>query len=84
MGLSPDEAVPEKDTCTPTFMAALVPRDKTRKQPRGKSTHAWTTSHGTYLQAKGTNPPKKEERMPFAVTKEGLARFIGRQATFIL
>lgn len=36
--LSPDEAVLGKNTCTPTFMAALVPRDKIRKQSRGKFT----------------------------------------------
>ena len=84
MGLLPDEAVLEKDMCTPTFTAALVPRDKTQKQPRGKSTHARTTSCGTYLQAKGTKPPKKKERMPFAMTKKDLARVTGSQATFIL
>ena len=41
LGIYPQEAKIEKDTCTPMFIAALFTIDKTCKQPRCTSTDEW-------------------------------------------
>lgn len=69
----------EKDTCTPTFTAALVPRARPQKQPTGNPTQAWTNTMW-YKHRGKAQPPEKEERMPPAATKKGLARTPGSQA----
>ena len=38
LGIYPDEAIIQKDTCTPMFIAALFTIAKTRKQPKCPST----------------------------------------------
>ena len=41
LGIYPEKTLIQKDTCTPTFIAALFTRAKTRKQPKCPSTHEW-------------------------------------------
>ena len=41
LGIYPEETKIEKDTCTPTFTAALLTIARTRKQPRCPSTRDW-------------------------------------------
>ena len=41
LGIFPEEAISEKDTCTPVFMAALLTIARTQKQPRCLSTDEW-------------------------------------------
>ena len=41
LGIYPQEAKIEKDTCTPVFTAALFTKARTWKQPRCPSTDEW-------------------------------------------
>ena len=41
LGIFPPETIPEKDTCTQLFIAALFTIDRTWKQPRCPSTDEW-------------------------------------------
>ena len=41
VGISPDETIIQKDTCTPMFLVALFTIAKTWKQPKGPSTDEW-------------------------------------------
>ena len=41
MGIYPEKTIIQKDTCTPTFTAALFTIAKTRKQPKYPSTEEW-------------------------------------------
>ena len=41
LGIDPEEAKIEKDTCTPLFIAALFTIARTWKQPRCPSTDEW-------------------------------------------
>lgn len=65
-------------------MAALVPRDKTWKQPTEKSTQAWTARCDTNMQGKGTKPSENKKRMPLAATKKDLERIPGSQVSQIV
>ena len=40
-GIYPDKTLTQKDTCTPTFIAALFTIAKTWKQPKCPSTDEW-------------------------------------------
>ena len=48
LGIYPEKTLIQKDTCTPTFIAALFTRAKTRKQPKCPSTHEWKKMWYTY------------------------------------
>ena len=41
LGMNPEEAKIEKDTCIPLFIAVPFTLTRTRKQPRCPSTHEW-------------------------------------------
>ena len=41
LGIYPEKTMAQKDTCTPTFIAALYTLPKTWKQPKCPSTEAW-------------------------------------------
>ena len=41
LGIYPEKTLIQTDTCTPTFIAALFTRAKTRKQPKCPSTDKW-------------------------------------------
>ena len=41
LGIYPDKAFIQKDTCTPTFIAALFMIAKTQKQPKCPLTDEW-------------------------------------------
>ena len=41
LGIYPDKTVIQKDTCTPTFIAALFTIAKTWEQPKCPSTDEW-------------------------------------------
>ena len=48
LGIHTEETRIERDTCTPTFIAALFVIAKTQKQPRYPSANEWIESCGTY------------------------------------
>ena len=41
LGICPEDTITEKDTCTPTFTAALATIARTWKQPRSPLTDEW-------------------------------------------
>ena len=41
LGIHPEKTMTQKDTCTPTFIAALLAAAKTWKQPKRPSTEEW-------------------------------------------
>ena len=46
LGLYPEKTMTQKDTCTPTFIAALFAIAKTWKQPKCPSTEEWVKNMG--------------------------------------
>ena len=50
LGIYPEENKIEKDTCIPSFIAALFTTARTWKQPRHPSTDEWIKKFGTYTQ----------------------------------
>ena len=50
LGIYPEEAKIEKDTCIPLFIAALFTIAGTWKQLRWPSTDEWIKKFGTYTQ----------------------------------
>ena len=63
MGIYPDKTFLEKDTCTHTFIAALVTIAKTWKQPKCPSTDEWIKKMWYIYSA-----IKKTKVMPFVAT----------------
>ena len=57
----------QKDTCTPTFIAALFTISKTQKQPKCSSTEEWTKPWYIYTM-ECYSAIKKNKIMPFAAT----------------
>ena len=50
LGIYPEKAVIQKDTCTPMFIAALFTRDRTWKQPKCPLRDECIKRCGTYIQ----------------------------------
>ena len=57
LGIYPEQSMPQKDTCTPMFTAALHTIAKTWKQPKCPLTKEWIRC-GTYTQWTMTQPQK--------------------------
>ena len=65
-----------KDACTPIFIAALFTIARTWKQPKCPPTEEWVEKMG-YIYTMGYYPAiKRNETMPFAVTRMGLESVI--------
>ena len=58
LGIYPEEARVEKDTCIPLFIAALFTIAGTWKQPRSPSIDEYIKKSGTYTQWSITQPKK--------------------------
>ena len=63
-----DETLIRKDTCTPTFIAALFTIAKTWKQPKCPSTDEWLRKMRYIYTMEYCSAMKKNEIMPFAAT----------------
>ena len=67
VGISPDETIIQKDTCTPMFLVALFTVAKTLKQPKCPSTDECKKIWCIYTH-NGIIAIKKNEIIPFAAT----------------
>ena len=56
LGIYLDKTMTLKDTCTPTFIAALYTIAKTRKQPKCPLTEEWIKKMWSYIQWNITQP----------------------------
>ena len=68
LGLHLDEAVIQKDTCTPMFIAALYTTPKTWKQPKRPSTDEWIKKVWYIYTKEYYSVLRKNEILPFAAT----------------
>ena len=50
LGIYPEKAIIQKDTCTPMLIAALFTIARSWKQPKCPSTDEWIKKSGTYIQ----------------------------------
>ena len=56
LGICPEKAIIQKDTCTPMFIAALFTIARSWKQPKCPLTDEWIKKIGTYIQWNFTQP----------------------------
>ena len=50
LGIYPEKAIIQKDTCTPMLIAALFTIARSWKQPKCPSTDEWIKKSGIYIQ----------------------------------
>ena len=68
IGIYPDKTIIQKDTCIPTFTAALFTILKTCKQPKCPSADEWIKMMRYTYPVEYYPAIKKNEIMPFAAT----------------
>ena len=68
LGIYPEKTMTQKDTCTPTFIAALYTLPKTWKQPKCPSTEEWIRKKWCIYTMEYYSAIKKKEMMAFAST----------------
>ena len=68
LGTYLDKTIIQKDTCTPTFTAALFTITKTWKQPKCPSTDEWIKMMWYIDTMEYYSAIKKNKMMPFAAT----------------
>ena len=68
MDIHSDKTIIQKDTCTPTFTAALFTIVKTCEQPKCPSTDEWIKMMWYIYPMEYYPAIKKNEIMPFAAT----------------
>ena len=68
LDIYPEKTKIQKDTCTPTFIAALDTRAKTWKQPKCPPTDGWMKTMGYTYTMSYHSAVYKKETMPLAAT----------------
>ena len=68
LGVYPEKTIIQKDTCTPTFTAALFTIARTGKQPKCPSTEKWIKKKWYIYTMEYYSAINKNEIMPFAAT----------------
>ena len=69
LGIYPEKAIIQKDTCTPMFIAALFTIARSWKQPKCPSTDKWIKKMWyIYIQGNITQPLKRNEMGSFVET----------------
>ena len=76
LGIYPDNAFPEKDTCTHMFTAALFKIAKSWKQPKCPSTDEWIRKMWYIYTTEYYLAIKKNKIMPFVATRMELETLI--------
>ena len=71
LGIYPDKSFLEKDTCTHTFIAALLTIAKSWKQPKYPPTDEWIKMWYTYTM-EYYSALEKNKIMSFAATLDGI------------
>ena len=68
LGVYPEKTITQKDTCIPTFTAALFTIARTGKQPKCPSTEKWIKKKWYIYTMEYYSAINKNEIMPFAAT----------------
>ena len=76
LGICPEKTMTQKDTCTPTFIAAPFTIAKTWKQPKCPLTEEWVKKMWYIYTIEYYSAIKREEITAFAVTRIDLEIFM--------
>ena len=81
LGIYPEKAIIQKDTCTPVFTAALFTIASSWKQPKCPSTHEWTKKMWYIYTMEYYSAIKRNEIWSFVETWMDLETVIQREVS---